>query len=281
MTGTLETIVEDLGFIEGLRWHGGRLWYSDFGVRRVRSVDRTGVIRDEAWVPGQPSGLGFAPDGALMVISTHEGHLLRYKDGHHLIVADIGAIYRGGLNDMLTMPDGRCYISAFPEPPIGEVTPPVPADGGRVPLFLVEPDGKARIVAENLKIPNGMVYDAETRTLLVAESLGNRIVAFDMKDDGSLGPERTYVDLGERWPDGISLDSRGRLWVSSLFTSEFIRIGRDGAIDEVVQVPGGGWAVTCAVGDSDDELWCAVVETTVEDFQQGRAKGSIRLWRRS
>lgn len=278
MTGTFETIADGLGFIEGLRWHGGRLWYSDFAARRVRSVDRAGVIRDEAWVPGQPSGLGFAPDGALMVISTHEGHLLRYQDRHHLIVADIGARYRGGLNDMLTMPDGRCYISAFPESPIGEVAPPVPADGGRVPLFLVEPDGSTRVVAEDLKSPNGIAYDAGTRTLLVAETMGFRIVAFDVKEDGSLGRGRTYGDIGQRSPDGIALDSKGRLWVASPFSSEFVRLGCDGVIDEVVQVPAGSWAVACAIGDSDDELWCAIVETSIADYLQGHAKGSVRLW---
>jgi sugar lactone lactonase YvrE len=155
----------------------------------------------------------------------------------------------------------------------------VPADGGRVPLFLVDPEGKVRIVAEDLKIPNGIVYDAETHTLLVAETMGFRIIAFDLLDDGSLGPGRTYGDIGPRSPDGIALDSQGRLWVASPFSSEFIRLGRDGVIDTVVQVPGGAWAVACAVGESDDELWCAVVDTTIEDYQQGRSKGSVKLWR--
>lgn len=278
MPEKVTAIAEGFGFVEGLRWKGGRLWFSDFGARRVRSMDPAGGLRQEAWVPGQPSGLGFTPDGALLVVSTHDGHVLRFDDAGHYVAADIGAIYRGGLNDMVTTASGQSYVSAFPPPLIGEVTPDVPADGGSVPLFLVDPDGTTRIVAEGLKIPNGMAVSGDGATLYVAETMANRILAFPVRSDGSLGASALHADLGERSPDGVSLDSQGRLWVGCPFTSEFIRLDVSGRVDRVVVVPG-LWAVSCAVGRSDDELWCGVVQTSIEDYKQGRASGSILRWR--
>lgn len=266
------------GFVEGVRWRAGRVWYSDFGNRRVYSVSPEGDRREEAWVPGQPSGLGFTPDGALLAVSVHEGHLVQYDGAAHMVVADIGATYRGGLNDMLTTPEGRSYISAFAPPLIGQITPDVPADGGSIPLFMVDLDGSVHIVAYGLKIPNGMALSADGRTLFVAETMACRILAFPVAVDGRLGAPRVHIELGARSPDGVSLDRQGRLWVASPFTSEFVRFSSQGEVERIVEVPG-LWAVTCAVGANDDELWCAVVETTIEDYKQGRAKGSIRLWR--
>lgn len=271
-------IADDLGFVEGIRWDGERVWFSDFGNRRVYSLTPGGILQDQAWVPGQPSGLGFAPDGALLVVSVHEGHVLRCEGSSKLVVADIGAIYRGGLNDMLTTPEGRSYVSAFAPPLIGEVTPDVPPDGGSIPLFMIDTDGEVRIVAEGLKIPNGMALAADGKTLFVAETMACRVLAFPVDDSGLLGDPRVHIDLGMRSPDGIAIDRMQRLWVASPFTSEFVRFTPAGEIDKIVEVPG-LWAVTCTVGATDQDLWCAVVETTIEDYKQGRAKGSIRLWR--
>lgn len=272
-------VADGHGFVEGIRWREGRVWYSDFGRRRVYSFAPGDSPREEAWVPGQPSGIGFAPDGSMLVVSVHEGHVVRHHGDVHVVMADIGAIWRGGLNDMFTTPEGRCYVSAFAPPLIGEVTPDVPPDGGRIPLFMVDLDGSVRIVAEGLRIPNGMAMSMDGSTLFVAETMGCRILAFPVGADGLLGEPKVHVELGMRSPDGISLDRSGRLWVASPFTSEFVRFTPAGEEDLVVETPG-MWAVTCAVGASDDELWCAVVETTVEDYKQGHARGSIRLWRR-
>jgi sugar lactone lactonase YvrE len=275
MNFRLETIARGLGFVEGLRWHQDRLWFSDFGNRRVYSVGRDRQVREEAYVPAQPSGLGFDPEGNLLIVSTHDGRLVRREARGDVIVADIGAVYRGGLNDMLTDRFGRCYVSAFSSPLIGEPNPDVPPDGGRIPVFLVSPSGEARIVATDLKTPNGMALTPDGSELLVAESLGNRISVFAVQADGGLGERRTYIDLEHRSPDGLSMDSRGRLWIGCPFTSEFIRLNEAGEIDEVVTIPD-RWTVTCAVGASDRELWLGTVETTIEDYKRGRSRGEIR-----
>jgi len=272
----IEVLVDGLGFVEGLRRHAGRTWFSDFSTRRVCSLGADNVLRTEAYVPGQPSGLGFAPGGGLMVVSVHEGRILRYDGENCTLVADVGGIYRGGLNDMLTTPNGLSYVSAFPAPPVGEVIADVPADGGQVPLFLVSQTGEVRIVAEGLKIPNGIAQSADGSELFVAETMAKRILAFPILADGSLGTQRTFADLGQRMPDGLSMDRRGRLWFGSPFTSEFVRLDTTGAIDEIVPTPG-RWAVSCAVGD-DDDLYCGTVRTTIDDYKQGKASGAIERW---
>ena len=275
----IETLVDGLGFVEGLRRHDGRTWFSDFSARRVYSFGGYNVLRTEAYVPGQPSGLGFAPAGGVLVVSVHEGRILRYENSSCTLIADIGAIYRGGLNDMLTTAAGQSYVSAFPAPPVGDVIADVPADGGQVPLFFVSAKGEARVVAEGLKIPNGIAQSVDGRELFVAETMARRILVFSILPDGSLSNQRTFADLGHRMPDGLSMDRQGRLWFGSPFSSEFVRLDTSGAIDEIVPTPG-RWAVSCAVGDNDDELYCGTVRTTIEDYKQGQASGSIERWSR-
>jgi sugar lactone lactonase YvrE len=270
----IETIRDRLGFVEGLRWWGDRLWFSDFGSRRVQSIGRDGEMREEAYVPGQPSGLGFDSEGRLLIVSTHDGRILRREEGVEIVLADIGAVYRGGLNDMLTTADGHSYVSAFAPPLIGVRNPDVPANGGSIPIFLVAPSGEHQIVAENMKTPNGLALALDGSELFVAETLANRVLAFTIFADGGLGERRIYADLGHRSPDGLCMDRRGRLWIGSPFTSEFVRLDSSGSVDEIIPVPG-RWAITCAVGATDDELWLGTVETTVEDYKRGRSRGAI------
>jgi sugar lactone lactonase YvrE len=229
-------------------------------------------------VPGQPSGLGFDGGGALLVVSVHEGRLIRFGPDEHTIVADIGASYRGGLNDMLTAPSGRSYISAFPEPLVGVPSPDVPRDGGNVPLFMVDLDGSVHRVAEGLKIPNGIVMSADGATLYVAETMANRLLAFDVSNNGSLSGRRVHAELGARNPDGLAIDRLGRIWVGCPFVSEFVRVDQQGTIDRVVEVPG-LWAVSCAIGQTDEDLWCGVVRTSIDEYKDGRAHGAILRWR--
>ncbi len=276
----LETLLAGLGFVEGLRFRDGRVWFSDFWSRRVQSLGRDKDVREEAYVPGQPSGLGFAPDGALLFVSTHDARVMRRQATTEMVLADIGARYRGALNDMFTTPEGLSYVSAFPVPNVGRPTPDAPPDGGSVPLFLVRATGEVETVAEGLKIPNGITQSPDGQTLYVAESLGNRISAFQIRPDGTLGERGTHADLGQRSPDGLSIDRSGRLWLGSPFTSEFVRLDRSSNIDQIVEVPG-RWAVSCAVGEHDDELFCGTVKTSIEEYKRGVGSGAIERWKRS
>lgn len=273
----LTVVLDDLGFVEAPRWRDGKLWFSDFYRRTVNTVDPDGNAERVAYVAGQPSGLGFAPDGAVMVVASHEGHILRLQDGVHSILADIGSIYRGGLNDMVTDANGRCYISAFPVPKVGAGTVPErpTPDTVSIPLFRVDQDGAVVIAAEDLKIPNGMAITPDGRTLIVAETFGNCLTAFDIADDGSLSGRRVFADLGHRLPDGICLDAEGAVWVGSFSTSEYVRVREGGEVLQIIETPG-RWAVACALGGDDGrDLYCATVELTIEDYMEGRGTGRI------
>jgi sugar lactone lactonase YvrE len=277
MTNELTTVASGLGFVEGPRWREGRLWFSDFSSRTVSSVDETGDLRRHAYVAGQPSGLGFMPNGDLLVVSTHEGHILRIDETGTTLVADVGAQYRGGLNDMLVDRDGRAYVSAFQAHVAGQRTGQVHGEPS-VPLFLVLPDGQVSVAAEDLAIPNGMALSADGGTLVVAETLGRRLTAFDVGTDGSLSRRRVFADTGERKPDGICMDPSGAVWFGSPFTSEFVLVREGGDVLQTIATPG-RWAVSCALGDDGASLWCATVAVTLEEYRMGGGHGAIELCR--
>jgi sugar lactone lactonase YvrE len=217
------------------------------------------------------------PNGDLLVVSTHEGHILRIDDGGSTLVADIGAMYRGGLNDMLVDPQGRAYVSAFPAHVAGLRTGQVHGDPS-VPLFLVTPDGKAVIAAEDLAVPNGMALSSDGRTLVVAETLGKRLTAFDVADDGTLSGRRVFADVGDRKPDGICMDASGAIWFGSPFTSEYVLVREGGDVVTTIPTPD-RWAVSCALGENGTSLWCATVAVTLEEYRMGGGRGAIELCR--
>lgn len=277
MATQLKTVASGLGFVEGPRWHEGRLWFSDFSSRTVSSVDDSGDVQCHAYVAGQPSGLGFTPSGDLLVVSTHDGHVLRIDDTGATLVADIGAQYRGGLNDMLVDRHGRAYVSAFPAYVAGQRTGQAHGEPS-VPLFLVTPDGRAEVAADDLAVPNGMALSPDGRTLVVAETLGRRLTAFDVADDGRLSGRRVFADAGDRKPDGICMDPSGAVWFGSPFTSEFVLIRDGGEVLETIATPE-RWAVSCALGDDGKTLWCATVAVTLDEYRMGGGRGAIEMCR--
>ena len=271
----LSVVADGLGFVEGPRWRNGELWFSDFYNRTVNSVAPSGKVTRRHYIAGQPSGLGFAPDGSLLVVVTHEGHLVRFDDEGPQLVADIGAIYRGWLNDMLVTPEGRAYISCLPAHKAGDRTRGA-THNPSVPLFTVAPDGKASVAAEGLAIANGIAITADGGTLIVAETLGRKITAFDIGTDGALSGRRVFAECGARQPDGICIDRDGNIWYGSPFTSEFVLVADGGKVLEVVESPG-RWAVAPALSDDGKTLWGATAALTIEEYFEGRGRGAIEM----
>ncbi len=277
ITLAAERILADgLGFLEGPRWHRGELWFSDFFSRRVSSVDLAGVLTTRYYVPGQPSGLAPLPDGDVLVASVHNGRLLRGSAGGALqSVADIGACFRGALNDLVVDTNGRAYVSTLPDL-TGGVRP---GDVLRCPIILVDEHGEVRVVADDLRVPNGMVITADGRTLIAAETQGYRLIKFDVAKDGSLGAPEVFAELGERKPDGIALDPTGAVWVCCPFTSEVLLVAEEGAILASASTPG-SWAVACAVGgELEDTLFVVTAKVTVEELHAGTGTGAVRAYR--
>lgn len=269
------TFLEGLTFGEGPRWHGGRLWYSDFFHHAVWSVGLgpSPRPRKEAHVPGRPSGLGWLPDGRLLVVSMTDRRVLRREvDGTLATHAALDAWADCNANDMLVDETGRAYVGhfgfdldAFFE---GRVTP-APAS-----LLRVDPDGTVTEVARDLQFPNGMVRFGQT--LVVAETFGLRLSAFGLAADGALTDRREWATLAGCAPDGICGDAEGAVWVANALAPECLRVAEGGTVlDRVVTSQP---CFACALGGPDRRtLFCCTAPTSQSDRLRDRTEGRIEV----
>lgn len=222
-------LVDGLCFPEGPRWRGGKLWFSDMHAHQVMTVDLAGKTELVAQVPEQPSGLGWLPDGRLLVVSMRDRRLLRLDDSGLVELADLSRIASFHCNDMVVDAGGRAYVGNFGYDFEGGAKP-APTN-----LILVGPDGAARVVAEQLRFPNGAVITPDGATLVVGESLGASLTAFDIEADGSLLRRRVWAPLPGKVPDGICLDAEGAIWVASPFSGELLRVREGGEITHCIK----------------------------------------------
>ncbi len=243
MARATEVLLDGLVFGEGPRWHDGRLWFSDMHALQVMRVGLDGHAETIVEVPGSPSGLGWLPDGRLLVVSMNDRRLLRLDpDGLHE-VADLGRLASYHCNDMVVDGAGRAYIGNFGF----DLHASQPYSAAE--LILVEPDGQARIVAADLAFPNGTVITPEGRTLIVGESFGARLTAFDIMADGSLTGRRLWAQLDGAVPDGICLDAEGAIWVASPLSAEVLRVREGGEVTR--RIPVETQAFACMLGGPD------------------------------
>ena len=230
-------------FPEGPRWHAGKLWFSDMQSLRVMTVDAAGKSEIIIEVKGAPSGLGWLPDGRLQVVSMLDRRLLRL-DGNGLVeVADLNHLASFHCNDMVMDRQGRAYIGNFGFDYAANA-PVKPAE-----IVLVTPEGHARVVAQDLLFPNGTVIAPDGQTLIVAETFGNRLTAFDIDSDGSLKNRRIWAELEGVFPDGICLDAEGAIWVAAPHPGDVIRVIEGGTISHRVTVSTRPYA--CMLGGDD------------------------------
>jgi sugar lactone lactonase YvrE len=237
---TPQVLLDGLCFPEGPRWHDGELWFSDMHGHAVKAVGLDGAARTIVEVPAAPSGLGWLPDGRLLVVSMEDRRLLRLDPGGLTEVADLRRFATFHCNDMVVDAHGRAYVGNFGFDLHGGATP-VPTV-----LTLVLPTGEARIAADDLLFPNGTVITPDGRTLIVGESFGPRLTAFDILPDGSLTNRRIWATLERAVPDGICLDAEGAIWIASPISAEVLRVVEGGAITH--RVPISTQAFACMLG---------------------------------
>jgi sugar lactone lactonase YvrE len=262
-----EVMLDGLYFGEGPRQGpDGRLYVSDFYAHEVLAVDlATGTPERVCQVPGQPSGLGWLPDGRLLVVSMLDRAVWRLEpNGRMARHADLATVATFHANDMLVDPGGRAYVgnfgfdlhSALAAQGAGPLLAP-DADPPGAALALVRPDGEVQVVAEDLKFPNGTVLLDDT-TLVVAESLGMRLTAFDVAEDGALHGRRVWADLRERSivPDGTCLDAEGGIWVATALENRAYRVTEGGRITDAVETDQPCFAVALAGVDRRTLVCC-------------------------
>ena len=238
-----QLVIDGLAFAEAPRWHGGKLWFSDMYTHSVHCIEPDGTLTTVAEVPGRPSGLGWLPDGRLLVVSMAERKLLRLEAQGLVEHADLSQLASFDCNDMVVDQQGRAYVGNLGFDVFGGATMQ-PAD-----LVMVTPDGQARTVAQDLLFPNGAVITPDGKTLIIAETFGYRLTAFDVAADGSLSGRRSWAELGGVMPDGICLDAEGAVWAGSPLTSEFVRIREGGEITD--RIACAQPAIACALGGAD------------------------------
>jgi sugar lactone lactonase YvrE len=237
------------------RWHEGRLWVSDYWRYQVVAIAPEGTTETVAQVPGSPSGLGWLPDGTLLVVSMQDTKLLRVEDGATMPYADLAAHSGPQSNDMVIDAAGRAYVSTIDFEAF--------ADMATTNLVRVDLDGSVSVAADGLLFPNGSVITPDESTLIVAESWGQRLTAFDLEPDGSLANRRDWArfappDADPRgqaagWscvPDGIALDAEGAVWVADAANKRAIRVREGGEILEELRV-GDLDVIACALGGDD------------------------------
>ncbi len=277
---SLSPLVDGLRFAEAPRWHEGRLWFSDQTDRRIHSVGSDGVLRLEHELDFQPSGLGWLPDGRLLVVSMLDHRLLRAdgKGGFEL-VAELASYCGGKLNDMIVDAAGHAYIGniGFDEenfdPSDEEFVLPATV------LIRVDPDGSHRAVAEGLMCPNGMGVTGDGKTLVVGQSAAPEILGFDIDAKGELSGRRVYAKLpGEFGTDGMCLDAEGAVWSSDPPGQEFLRVLPGGEVTHRIDT-GGRAAIACVLGGVDRRTFYAITCSTMSHAasltQRGGSIGTV------
>jgi len=256
-----------LYFGEGPRWHDGRLWLSDFYAHAVKSVSLAGDLRTEVEIDDQPSGLGWAPDGSLLIVAMTKRQVLRrWPDGRMSVHADLGHIATFHCNDMVVDASGGAYVGNFGFDLGAAIAergvPGVIAEHPTAKLAYVAPDGQTRIAAEDMHFPNGSVITPDGKTLILGETLRGVLTAFDIGPDGDLSNRRVWASIQNAIPDGICLDADGAIWVATPSAPQCLRIAKGGEVREVIET--GKPCYACMLGGEDGKTLFMMVADGLE-----------------
>lgn len=249
---TAEVLAEGLHFAEGPRWHQGKLWFSDFYDHAVKTVDLDGRVETKVVLDDQPSGLGWLPDGRMLIVAMQQRAVLRMEYDALVVHADLSEIATYHCNDMVVDRIGRAYVGNFGFDLDGAITAGnlgevLDAHDGAA-LARVDPLGNVHRVAEGLRFPNGMVLTEDGGTLILAETFGRRLTAFDVGIDGSLTNQRVWAPF-DGAADGICLDADGAVWVADALANRCVRIAEGGTVLQEVETSQPTYA--CMLGGPD------------------------------
>ena len=239
----LNTLIDGLIFAEGPRWRDGKLWFSDMHDKKICTVDLKGQLNVVLHTNHDTSGLGWAADGSLLFVSMPDRCLMKFVNGETSKVADLSALASFHCNDMIVDRFGRTYIGNFGFDLHGG------ADHKAANLIMVDVDGSVSVAAADLMFPNGMVIAADDKTIIVAETFGACLTAFDIADDGCLSNRRQWADISPAAPDGICLDDAGGIWVASPVSNEALRVIEGGEVTDRVKTENQAYA--CMLGGLD------------------------------
>jgi sugar lactone lactonase YvrE len=267
----LQTLMTGIVFGEQPRWHEDRLWFSDWGPPEVIAVDLEGNSEVILEAPSFPCCVDWLPDGRLLLVSARDGLLLRREpDGSLVTHGDLtGVSDPPPGNELVVDGRGNAYVNG---PGFDMMAGAEFAPGG---VAVVTPDGSARPVADGIAFPNGMLVTPDNSTLIVADSYGKCLTAFDIAADGGLSTRRVWADLGDGVPDGICLDAEGAVWYGDVPNQRCVRVGEGGEVLQTIELDRGCFA--CALGGADrSTLFMMATEWSgPENMLQGPRTGQV------
>jgi sugar lactone lactonase YvrE len=281
-TQQAEPFLSGLYFGECPRWHDGRLWYSDFFDHAIFSVSPGGDRRTEVDFEGEPAGLGWLPDGHLLINSRLDRAIVRQEPNGTLVHhGDLSPWATWHANDMVVASNGQAYCGNFGFDLDGLYEGTATAsDITTTSLIRVDPDGTSCEAAGDIAFPNGTVITEDGRTLIIAESMGAKLTAFDRLDDGTLANRREWAALPGIAPDGICLCADNTVWVSNALGANCVRVAEGGAILEEVVTSRGCFA--CMLGDEDRQtLYLITAESSHAAKARAERNGAIEKARTS
>lgn len=272
-----EILVEGLFFGEGPRWHEGRLWFSDFYDHAVKSTDLAGEVRTELTLDDQPSGLGWLPDGRLLLVSMHQHKLRRLDDQGLVDHADISDLTAHLCNDMVVDASGRAWVGNFGfnlDKELRERGADVLNDPPTTNLVRVDADASVHLAASGMRFPNGTVITADGKTLIVAETIASCLTAFTINEDSSLSDRRIWAQLEGVAPDGICLDENQQVWVANALGPELLLVAEGGDVIQRVETSQNCYA--CMLGGEDGKTLFAVT-AAFSDAEQASASRTGKI----
>ena len=281
-TWSAAVLREGLSFGESPRWHDERLFYSDFYRHGVYSMAPDGTDeRLELEVAAQPSGIGWLPDGSMLVVSMTDHRVLRAAaDGSVTIHADIAEHCGYWANDMVVAQDGTTYIGNFgfdldsflEEHGVeGVLTPPGPP---KTNLCVLDPSGELIQVVSEVAFPNGSVITPDGSTLIVAETMAMHLTAFDIVAGGQLANRRVFAQLELVPADGICLDANLQVWVANALAPQAIRVAEGGEVTGTVETSQTCFACTLG-GDDRSTLFCMTAPTSTASIASTSTSAKI------
>ncbi|HEV2961556.1 MAG TPA: SMP-30/gluconolactonase/LRE family protein [Candidatus Angelobacter sp.] len=270
---TPKTLLDDLVFPEGPRWHDRALYFSDMHAGIVWRLTPEGSATKVLQLPSLPSGLGWTPDGTLHVVSMLDRRFLRVNANGPSTVADLSSLAPYPINDMVIDGQGRAYIGTF-GCDLNNGETPCPTK-----LFCVHPGGEITVAAEDVLFPNGVVITPDGKTLILAETFGSRLTAFDIALDGTLTNRRLFAQLEGTFPDGICLDEESAVWVASAGGNKIIRVTPGGKITDTIALPDRN-SYACMLGGPDRrDLYICTARHYLPERTRALRSGKIEVVR--
>lgn len=275
--------IKDIYFGEGPRWNDNQLWFSDMFDKTVSSVDvSTGNVNKVCSVEGGPSGIGWLPDGRLLVVSMKDRKVMRLeKDGSLLVHADLSDIATHDTNDMVVSKSGYAYVGNmgfdlqdFIKKHGREAAFSPNTQLPTAKLAVVSPSGEVSVGDDGIVFPNGSVISDNGKTLVVAETFARRLTAFDVNPDGSLSNRRIWADLGDVTPDGICLDAEGAIWIADSGSAQAVRVAEGGEVLSTVKTSQRCFALALG-GENGKMLYCCTAPSSVAADLLVERKGKI------